>query len=230
MSSLVNKSCKYWGQRGLQHDFLRFLNDAHGIRAYSFKSPTAAASALPTVVLREGAACRWLEVAVDENMLETWNPTLLADDPAVADGPSTWEEEIKNFNTMMMLASKLDLDLRSVDWRETPEIRKRWNRNVTAYSEQKRQVDTDFNFHGDDGNENIRCNDLVAELQKTTPRESAFTRYEFQVVIHHAGKEKRFFDALLAAEPRLQVSLAIFCLYLKTKHIHNYTTIKIVVF
>ena len=98
-----------------------------------------------------------------------------------------------------------------------------------APGEQKRQVDTDFNFHGDDGNENIRCNDLVAELQKTTPRESAFTRYEFQVVIHHAGKEKRFFDALLAAEPRLQVSLAIFCLYLKTKYIHNYTTIKIVV-
>ena len=42
--------------------------------------------------------------------------------------------------------------------------------------------------------------------------------------------EKRLFDALLAAEPRLQVSLAIFCLYLKTKHIHNYTTIKIVVY
>jgi hypothetical protein len=53
------------------------------------------------VVLREGAACKWLDVAKDGTMFDNWVPTLAMDDVSIAD--NTWSQEIADFNLMMNL-------------------------------------------------------------------------------------------------------------------------------
>jgi hypothetical protein len=115
-------------------DLLKFLHTKYGIVTTMHKDAKAAATAMPDFVLREGGAVKWLEAAADGTFLTGWDPTVPADDPSLAEGLDTWQEEVDGFNRMTMLACTIDTALRTMDYKETPIIRKQWNRNVVTYA------------------------------------------------------------------------------------------------